>query len=166
MSSYRIANIGDARREAARLKQELDDMYSRYLIAVSLMPIDFQGDVHKYVCIRLAGYLEQLFYVLLTGSIKTSVTSHVSNFALSNFKYAPNMKPQNLERLIRNFSEDWGDTLTVLLDDASRREQLGSLLEVRNKTAHGQSYSGSAPQTRSYKQLVDELHNWAIRTIV
>jgi hypothetical protein len=164
--STRIENIADARREATRLKQELDDTYKRYKTALSGVPIDFQGDVHKYMCIRLSGYLEQLFFVCVTGYIKSSPSPRVATFALQHFRYAPNMSPGNLERLIEKFGDEWSADLKLLLDDAGRRESLGNLLSVRNTTAHGGNYKGSAPQVETYKQLVEDLHNWALRSIL
>lgn len=162
----RIETVADARQEASRLKQELDDTYKRYIAALSDIPIDFQGDIHKYMCIRLSGYLEQLFFVSVTGFIKSSPNTKVVKFALQHFKYAPNMSPGNLERLIEKFGEEWSGELEIFLDGEGRRDALGNLLSVRNTTAHGGNYKGSMPQVGTYKLLVDDLHNWVIKNIL
>jgi hypothetical protein len=165
-NSGRIENIADARREVSRLKQELDDTYARYQAALKDIPIDFQSDVHRYMCIRLAGYLEQLFFNSLTGYIKSNNNSKIADFATSHFKYAPNMRPGNLEELIKRFGDEWSADLQIFLDDGNRRDILGVLLVIRNTTSHGGNYSGTRPQVTTYKQLVDDLHNWVIRTIL
>jgi hypothetical protein len=165
-AAYRINNIADAKRESARLKQELDDTYIRYTTALIDIPINFQGDIHRYICIRLSGYLEQLIYVSLTGYIKSNHNPKVSSFALKHFKYAPNMKPRNFEQLIAKFGDDWSIDLTQFLDDANRRDLMSSLLEIRNTTAHGGNYRGSSLQVSSYKQLIDDTHRWVLTHIL
>jgi len=164
--SSRIETLADARRETTRLKQELDDTYSRYKVALTRIPIDFQGDVHKYMCIRLSGYLEQLFYVCVTGYIKSASNPKVVEFALHHFRHAPNMNPRNLEKLVEKFGDEWSLGLGLLLDGDNRRDSLGTLLGVRNTTAHGGNYKGSMPQVDSYKQLVNDIHNWVVRSIL
>lgn len=165
-SSGRIRNLSDAKREATRLKQELDDTHKRYLAALTGMPIDFQGDAHKYMCIRLSGYVEQLMHVSITGHLKSNHDKSVANFALSHFKHAPNMKAGNLEELIGRFKNGWRSSLDTLLSKDNNRDNLNTLLDIRNRTAHGEAYSGSAPQVLTYKTLVDDLHNWAVATIL
>lgn len=64
-----ITDIPSARREAARLKQQLDRLYSDYTSALRDVSINFQGELHKYMCVRLAGYLEQLIFVAVTGHL-------------------------------------------------------------------------------------------------
>lgn len=161
----RIESVADARRELVRLKQDLDDTYRRYGEALRDIPIGFQGDVHRYMCIRLSGYLEQLFFCAITGYLK-STGNRSGTFGLSFFSSAPNLKPSALLKLVGRFGDEWLNDLEVLLDDGDRRGHLGTLLAVRNKTAHGQNYRGSAPSVATYKSVVDDIHRWVLRTIL
>lgn len=161
----RITNTDDARREIIRLKQELDSTYGRYNDALSDIPINFQGEVHRYMCIRFSGYLEQLFFCAITGYLK-SVGGRAGAFALSHFPYAPNLRPDSVAKLVARFGDEWAQSLEQHLDAENRRQSLGTLLAVRNKTAHGESYRGSAPSVRTYKHLVDDLHNWVLSTVL
>lgn len=161
----RIGGVADARREVTRLKQELDSTFSRYDRALTEMPIDFQGDVHRYMCIRFSGYLEQLFFCAITGYLK-STGGRAGAFALSHFPHAPNLRPDSVTRLVGRFGDEWLLSLEAHLDENNRRQSLGTLLAVRNKTAHGESYRGSAPSVHTYKQLVDDIHNWVLRTLL
>jgi hypothetical protein len=165
-NSGRIRSISDAKREVTRLKQDLDDTYVRYLVALTSMPIDFQGDAHKYICIRLSGYVEQLFHMSITGYLKSNHDQSAANFALSHFKHAPNMKAGNLEQLVGRFKNGWQTSLDILLIAHNNKDNLNNLLDIRNKTAHGEAYAGSAPQVNTYKTLVDDLHNWVIANIL
>ncbi|WP_433555827.1 HEPN domain-containing protein [Pseudonocardia xinjiangensis] len=159
----RLESIDDARHIANSLKQDLDSTYKRYLGALSAdMPINFQGDVHKYMCIRLSGFLEQLVHVAITGMVRSKAHPTMGRFALSYFRHAPNLNPKSFEALIERFGEPLEESLKLFLDQDARRDLLGNLLEVRNKTAHGDNYKGSKPNVDSYKRLVDEIYNWVI----
>ena len=161
----RIENVGDARREVIRLKQELDSTFARYSEALTDIPINFQGEVHRYMCIRFSGYLEQLFFCAITGYLKSS-GGKTGAFALSHFPHAPNLRPDSVTKLIGRFGDQWLLSIDAYLDDDNRRQSLGTLLAVRNKTAHGENYRGSAPSVRTYKILVDDLHNWVVATML
>ena len=161
-----ITDIPSARREAARLKQQLDALYNDYATALRDVPINFQGELHKYMCVRLAGYLEQLIFVAVAGHLKSTAGPQAASFALSNWKHAPNLGPQALEALFDRFGEPWSDDLTQFLEEADRRGALGRLIKIRNDTAHGYSYSGSLPSVASYKLLIDEIHGWVHRVML
>lgn len=161
----RVSSVADARREVVRLKQELDDAFDRYDSALRTMPIAFQGDVHKFMCVRLSGYLEQLFFTAITGYLK-STGGKAGGFGLSYFRNAPNLRPETLSRLIARFGDEWSQSLEAHLDQHDRRGQLGTMLKVRNTTAHGGNYRGSRPSVQTYKGLVDDLHNWTLSTLL
>jgi hypothetical protein len=161
-----IANLADARKQVTSLKQQLDALYLNYTGVLKDVPINFQGEIHKYMCVRLAGYLEQLLFVAVTGYVKTTASDQSASFALSNWKHAPNLNPDAFDRLINRFGEPWNDDFKVFLDDANRRSTLGTLLRIRNDTAHGGNYSGSLPSVTTYKALVDDIHAWVNRTIL
>ena len=161
-----ITDISSARREVARLKQQLDALYSDYSAALQHVPINFQGELHKYMCIRLAGYLEQLIFVAVVGYLKSTAGPQAASFALSNWKYAPNLNPNAIQSLFDRFGEPWKNDLMQFLEEADRKGALGRLIKIRNDTAHGASYSGSLPSVASYKLLVDEIQGWVNRVVL
>ncbi len=161
-----IIDIPSARREATRLKQQLDALYEDYTAALHDVPINFQGELHKYMCVRLAGYLEQLIFVAVVGHLKSTAGPQAASFALSNWKHAPNLGPYALQKLVDRFGEPWNDDLAQFLEEADRKGALGRLIKIRNDTAHGYSYSGSLPSVTSYKLLIDEIHGWVHRVVL
>ena len=165
-ASESITDIASARREAARIKQQLDALYEDYTAALLDVPINFQGELHKYMCVRLAGYLEQLIFVAVAGYLRSTAGPQAASFALSNWKHAPNLGPNAFETLFDRFGAPWNDDLTQFLEEADRRGALGRLIKIRNDTAHGSSYSGSLPSVTSYKLLVDEIHGWVHRVVM
>ncbi|WP_254587428.1 HEPN domain-containing protein [Streptomyces sp. AC04842] len=151
-----------ARKQVQSIKSELDATYDRYHRSLSLVEIEIQEDLHKYMCIRLAGYLEQLMFEAVTGYIASSSGGPAGSFAMSWFKKSPNLTPDALVALIGRFGEAWKAELEAFLDDDERRNNLGLLLAVRNKVAHGRSYSGGKMNVANYKDLVDSLHAWVV----
>ncbi|MEV6051715.1 HEPN domain-containing protein [Streptomyces sp. NPDC052107] len=144
------------------MKSDLDASYKRYREGLLTMEISLQEDFHKYMCIRLSGYLEQLMFEAISGYISSTVNGAAKNFAISFFKKSPNLTPDALEKLIARFGEPWDTELSAFLDSDERRNSLGRLLGVRNKVAHGQSYRGGQLNVATYKKLVDDIHSWVV----
>jgi hypothetical protein len=151
-----------ARRQVHSIKSELDSTYDRYNRSLQVVDIEVQEDLHKYMCIRLAGYLEQLMFEAVTGYIAGASSGPTCSFAMSWFKKSPNLTPDALASLIGRFGESWKKDLEDFLDEGERRNNLGLLVAVRNKVAHGRSYSGGKMNVANYKDLVDSLHTWIV----
>ncbi|WP_449338766.1 HEPN domain-containing protein [Streptomyces chartreusis] len=131
------------------------------------MPIAVQQDLHLYMCVRLSGYLEQLLHQAICAYVADSVGAAAArNFALSWFRNAPNLSPRALEELIERFGEIWVEELRTLLDEGNNRGSLGTLIKIRNDTAHGKSYAGRLANVSSYKDLVDDLHGWVVTRMI
>jgi hypothetical protein len=144
------------------MKSELDASYQRYTQGLQSMEIALHEDMHKYMCIRLSGYLEQLLFTAISGYIGSSVGGSPQNFVMSFFKRAPNLGPTALEELIGRFGDPWKSEIADFLGQDERKNSLGRLIEIRNKVAHGQSYRGGQLTVATYKKLVDDLHSWVV----
>jgi hypothetical protein len=148
------------------MKSELDAAYMRYRQALVELDFRLQEDLHKYMCIRLSGYLEQLLFEAVSAFLADSHNEAVRNFGISFFKKAPNLTPGALETLIGRFGESWSQELKDFLDAHERRNTLGTLVEIRNKTAHGQGYRGGQLSVSTYKEVVDDIHAWVLERML
>jgi hypothetical protein len=148
------------------LKTELDSAFQRYKKGVLELDFRLQEDLHKYMCIRLSGYLEQLMFQAISGFLADVPNEAVRNFGMSYFKNAPNLNPGAFEKLVGRFGDSWSDELKSFLDAHERRNALGALMEIRNKTAHGQSYRGGQLYVSTYKKLVDDIHAWVVERML
>lgn len=148
------------------MKAELDAAYARYREGILLLDFRLQEDLNKYMCIRLSGYLEQLLFEAVTAMLANSHDAIVRNFGISHFKKAPNLTPKAFEELISRFGESWASELQEFLDNRDRRNLLGALIEVRNKTAHGANYRGSVLNIATYKDIVDDIHSWIVERML
>ncbi|MGW2251970.1 HEPN domain-containing protein [Kitasatospora sp. NPDC001660] len=156
----------ETRKRIASIKSELDSTYARYNQSLSAVDIALQEDLHKYMCIRMSGFLEQLMFEAISGYLASSTGGPGGNFAISWWKKSPNLTPEALEKLIARFGEPWASEIKNFLDQQDRRKDLGLLLGVRNKVAHGQSYSGGKMNVTNYKNLVDGIHGWVIARMI
>ncbi|MEV7070059.1 HEPN domain-containing protein [Streptomyces sp. NPDC093990] len=155
-----LTSKATARIEIHRMKSALDATYDRYKRSLREVPLDVQQDLHLYICIRLSGYLEQLIYNAVCAYVSDASGGAAREFALSWFKNAPNLSPGALEALIERFGQDWLQDLKDFLDKENNRSSLGTLIKIRNDTAHGKSYAGSLANVSSYKKLIDDIHSW------
>jgi hypothetical protein len=144
------------------MKSDLDSSYKRYREGLLAIDIPLQEDLHKYMCIRLSGYLEQLMFEAICGYVASASGGPAKSFAMSFFKKAPNLTPDALEKLIGRFGDPWDQELADFLDADERRNSLGGLLAVRNKVAHGENYRGGQLNVATYKKLVDDIHSWVV----
>ncbi|WP_141717762.1 HEPN domain-containing protein [Nocardia altamirensis] len=148
------------------MKSALDATYQRYTDSLHDIPIALQQDLHLYICIRLSGYLEQLLHQAICAYVSDSSNSAAREFTLSFFRNAPNLNPGALEKLIERFGDKWVSELGQLLDLENNRTSLGTLIKIRNDTAHGRSYGGSLASISSYKELIDDLHKWVLARMI
>lgn len=155
-------NKNSARVEILKLKTDLDSSYKRYREGLLSVDIPLQEDMHKYMCIRLSGYLEQLIFQAVCGYISSTTAGAARSFALSSFNKAPNLTPEALEKIMGRFGDAWKADIASFLDTDERRNSLGNLLAVRNKTAHGENYRGGQLNVATYKRLVNDLHSWVL----
>lgn len=165
MTSQDIISEGLFR--ARRLKSELDTFYVNYTESLRSVEINFQGELHKYACIRLSGFLEQLFHIAIDSYVRASASPKASAFALSYWKSAPNLNPEALRKLIARFeSDEWTTSLEDMAEAEEVMSRLGILLKVRNDASHGKSYSGTRTNVQSYKSMVDQLYKWVAATFL
>lgn len=155
-----------ARLQVHRMKSALDATYLRYRNSVLEVPIDVQQDLHLYMCVRLSGYLEQLLHLAITTYVSNSANDATREFALSWFRNAPNLSPAALEKLIKRFGSKWDEELKEFLDSNNNRQSLGTLIRIRNDTAHGASYQGSLSSISTYKKLTDDTHKWVVSRMI
>lgn len=148
--------------------QALEAEFERYTRAVGYIPIAetrLQEDLRRYLCLRCAGFLEQLTYVVLADYLRMKSSDPVLTFANSHFRSAPNLNPDSFTRLLKRFGDDHESALTAFLSTGGRREALGDLLSIRNDIAHGRDQRGQRSDPTRYRVLCEEnlqLHGRAI----
>lgn len=151
-----------ARREVHSLWTGLQAEYERYKKAVSYIPTNelrLQEDLRKYLCVRCAGFLEQMTFMAVTDFLGRSSSGPPLEFATSFFKYAPNLGAEPFSRLMGRFGTAYQERFETFLG-SSRKDALNDLLSVRNDIAHGKYQAGRKLDPERYVTLCKEIYDW------
>lgn len=148
------------------LRKDLDADYKLYLEVLPDVPLNFQGHLHQYMCIRIAGFLEQTTFMVVKQLIANKSSPDAGQFALSFFRSSPNLTPDAFETLWLRFGSEDPHGVKGFLDLDERRELMGNLLRVRNYVAHGKSYGGGKMQVDSYRDLANGLYDWMLAKLL
>lgn len=93
----------------------------------------------RLLVVRSAGYIEQAVMECCRGHVRVRGGGWVQSFAHSWLERSKNPSPDNLLELIGRFDHRAGEEFDVFLraDDESAYRDLASLVDKRNKIAHG-----------------------------
>ncbi len=153
-----------ARQTAYELWSGLQAEYERYRESISYIPtskLRLQEDLRRYLCLRCAGFLEQVTFVILTGYLEQKSNGPHLAFAKSFFKRAPNLKVNVFIELVGRFGDAHRADFEAFLTKR-RREALSNLLDVRNDIAHGQYSAGQKLEPTQYLTLCEEVYDWLV----
>lgn len=153
----------DALLTIEALRRELEETVGRILAHIPQADPEVQEDLRKYICIRYSGYLEQIVFQAISGHIREPLSPEMADFVTSYFKKAPNLNPGQFHELVARFGAESKRAFNLFLDQGLRRDQLKSLLELRNDVAHGRAYRGNASSLTGYQQLVVDLDEWIVQ---
>jgi hypothetical protein len=150
------------RKEVHSLWTGLQAEYERYKNAVRYIPtseLRLQEDLRRYLCLRCAGFLEQMTYMAVADFLGRKSSGPPLEFSLSFFRNAPNLTVGAFARLIGRFGSSYETQLEDFLTP-TRRDALSDLLSVRNDIAHGRYQAGRKLDPERYIQLCKEVYVW------
>ncbi|WP_346656250.1 HEPN domain-containing protein [Arthrobacter sp. NicSoilB11] len=147
---------------AYSLWTRLESEFERYHKAISFIPVDqmrLQEDLRRYLCLRCAGFLEQLVYVCVHLYLDSTGGGPSRAFAKSFFSHAPNLNAESFAKLLGRFGEDHAARFDEFLT-RPRRDSLNDLYSVRNPIAHGDVTGGQKLDPERYRRLCGEIYQW------
>lgn len=149
----------EGRAEIARLKRQLEDLFLR---ADGVDDPEIRGDLNRYLCVRVAGFLERALISAARSLCEARAYGEARRFALSLLERAPNPRADEVVRLVSRFDKQWGDDLEAHLAQEERYGRVNALLGIRNDVAHGRNQGVTQQQVWEYFQLVDGLIEWIV----
>jgi hypothetical protein len=155
------AHSTGARWEVGRLRADIEELYVR-ADPRGFSESEVAADLGRYLCVRVSGFLEQATAVILREFCKKNSWGELQQFAHSWLDQMPNMSSVALIKLVRRFSNAWGDELEAYLSTEERKSGLNSLVGIRNDVAHGKNQGVSREQAWSYYTLVVEIIDWLL----
>ena len=150
------------RKEAHSLWTGLQAEHDRYKNAVRYIPtseLRLQEDLRRYLCLRCAGFLEQMTYVAVMDFLGRKSSGPAFEFSCSFFRNAPNLTVSAFVRLIARFGSSYETQFEDFLTP-TRRDALSDLLSVRNDIAHGRYQAGRKLDPDRYIQLCKDVYDW------
>ena len=160
------------RGEALSLWQGLQAEHDRYRAAVRVLQgqrdvtvLRVQDDMRRYLCLRCAGFLEQVVFVVLDGYLDQKTSGPAREFIRTQFRRAPNLNVKAFAGLIGRFGSHYSGEFDRFLTK-TRRSTLGDLLDIRNDVAHGRVGPGARLDPNRYLTLCEEVYDWLIETFL
>ncbi len=124
------------RAEVWRLRQRLEATMSR-VVLVQHDP-ELQSDFAKYLCVLVSGYVETAVTELLLEHSRRNAAPTVQRYVEARTRRLTNLNSERLQQLLGSFDQDWREDLSLLLVD-EKKDALDSVVNLRNKIAHGDS---------------------------
>ena len=141
--------------EVSRLRSSLRDAFNRAK-SLSNADTEIQSDFARYLCVLVSGFVETCVAELAIEHCKQRSSTTVTNYAAGQLDRLQNLKAQKLVQLVGSFEKKWAIDLSAFMDGAPK-EALDSVINLRNKIAHGQSVSLSLGRITQYHEKIDEI---------
>src|SRR5206468_3361500 len=95
----------NGRAEVARLRQRLNDTFGR--VGAISGPLELQSDFAKYLCVLVAGFLEQATVELAAEWVRHRSDERTLRHVLKRLERFQNPNRERLLQLIGSFDSDW-----------------------------------------------------------
>ena len=124
-------------RELARQIQTLRHLISRTTELSG--EIELQAHWAKYLCVLVAGFLENALSELYRDYCARNASSRVSRFAARTLKRVQNPKTGTFVEVTSAFDVTWAAALERFIEEDGRKEAIDSIMTNRHLIAHGKS---------------------------
>lgn len=159
MSGKRPAHSTSAAQELAKLKAQIEALYVR-ADPRSVDDPELASDLARYLCLRVAGYLEQAMSVCIRDRCLKGSWGIAQSFAMSWTDRMPNMSADAYVKVVGRFGPALASGANDVLAEDERRATLNSLIGIRNDIAHGKNQGISREQAWEYFKVVEVLADW------
>ena len=136
-------------------RSRLKATFSR-IESLSIEDLETRSDFARYLCVLVSGFVETAVSELAIEYCKMCSSPAVSNYVQSQLTHLQNVKAERLLQLVGSFNPQWRTELEVYID-GSRKDALDSVVDLRNKIAHGESVSVTYIRIKEYYKNIDEI---------
>ena len=143
-------------KEILRYKRQLDDLFSK----VSTLDSDFEMQSHwaKYLCIRVSGFLEVAVSTIYKNYAKNKAAPFVVNYVDKQLSSLQNPNMEKILKITRSFNPDWAKEIELeLIDNSEIKDSIDSIVDVRNKIAHGEDVGITYTRIKRYYEVALKL---------
>jgi hypothetical protein len=108
----------------------------------------------RYLVIRTSGFLETSVSYIYSQYAEEKAEPRVARFVAAQLDYPGNLKMDRLERLIRDFDDEWFNELQRTPEFDQIKAAVESVVSNRNRVAHGEDISTTIGQLKQYYEGV------------
>jgi hypothetical protein len=153
------ANV-HGRAEVERQKQKLDATFSRASKLVPLNDAEPLSDFARYLCVLVAGFIEQSVIELTLEHVRNHSQASVQGYAESRLRQFTSAKSQRIMDLMGTFDAGWRSDLESYLVD-ERKAAVDSVVALRHNIAHGLNVGVTMATMKDYyahvKHVIDHI---------
>jgi len=142
------------RAEVERQKQKLDATFRR--VSGTGGDAELSSDFARYLCILVAGFLEQAIVELLLDYVRVHSHPSVLRHVEGRLRQWTSAKVQRMIDLLGGFDPVWRRDLEGFLVD-EHKDAVNSVVDLRHTFAHGQSAGVTTARVQRYYDRVKEV---------
>lgn len=109
----------------------------------------------RYLCILIAGFVEQSVKAIVKEYVKTRSSEQVQRHVQYQLRNLRNIDTEKLKQIVESFDPSWWDILER--DCPDELDALISVTAVRNNASHGGDSGATLPSAESYFAQCDRL---------
>lgn len=143
-------------RELNRQRDVLESLFRRTDEA-SKGDIEIQSHWAKYLCVLVAGFIENALSQLYSEFCHNAASEPVARFAEKVLNRVQNPKTNRFVETASSFNKRWGEDLDAFSEDRGRKEAINSIMTQRHRIAHGKSSDITIARVREYYERAREL---------
>jgi hypothetical protein len=143
-------------KEILGYKRQLDDLFTK----VSTLDSDLEMQSHwaRYLCIRVSGFLEVAVSIIYKKYAKDKAHPFVVNYVEKQLSSFQNPKMEKILNITRSFNPKWAEELELELGNNSEiKDSIDSIVDVRNKIAHGENVGITYIRIKRYYEVALKL---------
>ena len=99
--------------------------------------LELQSHWARYLCILVAGFLENAISEVYASYVKRCSNEQVANYVEAALGKIQNPKAQKFLDTAKAFNHDWGSCLCTYIEENGRKDAIDSVMSNRHLIAHG-----------------------------
>lgn len=120
------------------------------LLAVNITDPHIELHWGQYMCIMVAGFLENSLQTVYRNYVIQASDRNVANYVSGQLRRVRNPDAGRFIELARAFNPDWGNALSAFIDQNGRRFAIGEIHRNRNRSAHGNQSEITLTEVRAH----------------
>jgi hypothetical protein len=113
--------------------------------------LELQGHWGRYICILVAGFLENAISEVYVKFVTDSSSPQVAQYTIATLKKIQNPKTDKFIETASRFKKEWGEQLKIFIEeDQSRKYAIDSIMQTRHEIAHGKNTGISVVRVKEY----------------